>query len=340
MTVDLPVAGRPDGATELAPFVELAELEQRALAGREALATSDALGRPMRLARKISEALTRLEQFGTAAELLRAVPGEFGAAGDFDRVLFSTVDGSRWTPQAWWARDPRRPQDRAVVASLQGSQLDLVGGMVEAEVVRRRTTALVRDTEGGLRTWAPFTEIAESVSYIAAPVVVEERVAGLLHVDAGLSGREIGEVEMAHTKQFAEGLGLLLERLATRARVDTQARRIQEALDAAAAALAATPSASVSLRSTTPDSPEELVGVARVPAPRSGGLAEKLTQREREVFDLLVGGATNAQIADRLTVSETTVKSHVKHILRKLNAANRAQVIARYLRDGRQGDWS
>jgi DNA-binding NarL/FixJ family response regulator len=46
----------------------------------------------------------------------------------------------------------------------------------------------------------------------------------------------------------------------------------------------------------------------------------------------MVAGATNSQIADRLTVSETTVKSHVKHIFRKLRATNRAEAIARFIK--------
>ena len=56
-----------------------------------------------------------------------------------------------------------------------------------------------------------------------------------------------------------------------------------------------------------------------------------LTPREREVIALLVTGQTNSAIADRLVISEGTVKSHVKQILRKLGAVNRSEVIARYL---------
>ena len=42
--------------------------------------------------------------------------------------------------------------------------------------------------------------------------------------------------------------------------------------------------------------------------------------------------ATNDRIAERLVISSDTVKSHVKHILRKLRAENRAEAIAQYLR--------
>lgn len=60
----------------------------------------------------------------------------------------------------------------------------------------------------------------------------------------------------------------------------------------------------------------------------------ELTERETEVFDLMVTGASNHTIADRLVITEGTVKSHVKHILRKYGAVNRAQAIAWALRDG------
>ena len=57
-----------------------------------------------------------------------------------------------------------------------------------------------------------------------------------------------------------------------------------------------------------------------------------LTRREIDVLQLMATGETNASIAVRLFISEGTVKSHVKHILRKLGAANRAEAVCRYLR--------
>ena len=56
-----------------------------------------------------------------------------------------------------------------------------------------------------------------------------------------------------------------------------------------------------------------------------------LTGREREVIQLVSTGATNQEIAGALVISESTVKSHVKHILRKLGAANRAEAVSRHL---------
>ncbi len=47
---------------------------------------------------------------------------------------------------------------------------------------------------------------------------------------------------------------------------------------------------------------------------------------------MLAEGETNARIARRLIVSEDTVKTHVKHILRKLGVHNRSQAVSRYFR--------
>jgi LuxR family transcriptional regulator, regulator of acetate metabolism len=57
-----------------------------------------------------------------------------------------------------------------------------------------------------------------------------------------------------------------------------------------------------------------------------------LTRREIDVIDLMARGAINADIANELVISEDTAKSHVKHILRKMRAANRAQAVSCYIR--------
>ncbi len=53
-----------------------------------------------------------------------------------------------------------------------------------------------------------------------------------------------------------------------------------------------------------------------------------LTQREREVLDLVAAGRTNRQIADALFISSKTASVHVSNILAKLGVANRGEAAA------------
>ena len=64
------------------------------------------------------------------------------------------------------------------------------------------------------------------------------------------------------------------------------------------------------------------------------GLQEDLTAREAEVLLLLAEGLTNRDIAQRLRVSEHTVKFHIRSILAKLGASSRTEAVTRGLRSG------
>ena len=50
---------------------------------------------------------------------------------------------------------------------------------------------------------------------------------------------------------------------------------------------------------------------------------KELTQREREVAELLVKGCSNSEMAEVLMVTLSTIKAHIREIMRKLNAKNR-----------------
>jgi len=111
---------------------------------------------------------------------------------------------------------------------------------------------------------------------------------------------------------------------------------IQRALEAGARAYV--------LKSMPPKELVEVIrqvhaGKKRIPAEIAAHLAEHysdeaLTEREIEVLKQIAGGNRNRDIAEKLFISEETVKVHIKHLMEKLGASDRTQAVAIGVRRG------
>src|ERR1700710_526948 len=66
---------------------------------------------------------------------------------------------------------------------------------------------------------------------------------------------------------------------------------------------------------------------ARIPRPVAPSGFDELTAREEEIVRLIAGGLSNAEIGRELFIGDTTVKTHITHILQKLGLRDRVQVV-------------
>ena len=129
-------------------------------------------------------------------------------------------------------------------------------------------------------------------------------------------------------ERFASAFAGIFERAVLRRRLRVQRQELRQVASWADARTSELSDGAIDL-AVERDAP---AGDEPVRAQGDAALRDLLTRRELDVLEHMVRGETNADIARALVVSEGTVKFHVKNILRKLHAANRAEATSRYLR--------
>jgi DNA-binding CsgD family transcriptional regulator len=197
----------------------------------------------------------------------------------------------------------------------------------------RLRPVLVDDALGHAGTFKPMILFSRTPSYVAAPITPGGRIVGVLYADRHPSGRPVDEQDRDVLWAFTEDFGRIYERIVLIERMRTQRSKVRDTFELAESFMGSLANAEVQLTR----GPEDLVTSAdgqNLDIPQAAPPAmidELLTAREVEVLSIMVRGASNATIAERLMIREGTVKSHVKHILRQLDAVNRAEAISRYM---------
>jgi DNA-binding CsgD family transcriptional regulator len=288
---------------------------QRELLELEYVRRADALER-------VSEAVRRLGEQGSTEGLLNRAAAELVAGSEFDRVVLSEVVDGRLVPLTIADGGDQGAAD-AALAELAQATIRLEYPLLEYEVARGHVAAVVSVPDAGARTPALLARSLGWASYAVAALVIGNTTIGLLHADACRSGRTVDELDAEVAGRYAEELAGVFERAVLRHTLELHRAEL---------------SAAVHWMSARVGRLEDAAGLVR---PRAGGdtrLVESLTARELDVLRLLARGNTNQAIATALVIREGTVKYHVKNILRKLGATNRADAVARFVRAGGSDD--
>jgi DNA-binding CsgD family transcriptional regulator len=270
----------------------------------------------------LSSGMTRLRACGDSAELDEEAAEIALEALGARRVAISRVRDGVWSSwrmasiddlgslTAWGERGPialeQLPVEQAVAST----------GETALSVAPARSGP---SAEQALRTC------------VAAPIAAENAVIGLLHVEFG--NYEPGADERHSVLSFGQTLGRVHEQLTTREQFGAQRNAAEDLQRAAQRAMNIDADVELSV------DPLGFVRESRgeTQGPNTDGGRAHLTARQRETLDLLLRGYTNAQIAESLIISVATVKSHVRAILHRVGAVNRAEAIARYAAENRSG---
>jgi LuxR family transcriptional regulator, regulator of acetate metabolism len=313
-----------------------AEMPQAAMAAKVVGVLQGTLRDHIRDARsgtfaKVRQALATIGHLAGPAELTAGAPAALCDACGFDRALISRVEGSNWVPGVLHIANGAPDGAGIGLADyLAELQIPLKGGLAETDVVRRRTPLLVPDARRDPRMFRPLIELGATRSYIAVPIVVDDRVIGLLHADNYAAGRPLTSMDRDMAQVFADGFARAYEHAVLGEWAARQRDRIRETFASVETSLGERDPAAVHLSRSAAIEPFLPIEVERTAV--EWRCDRVLTLREQQILTLLATGATNLQIAARLVVSESTVKSHVKRILRKLPAANRAEAVYMFLR--------
>jgi DNA-binding CsgD family transcriptional regulator len=278
----------------------------------------------------LANALADLRRAPSSSALLQDAPHALCDACGFTRAMVSAVQGSRWVPLVLFTSDQLDPQAEAFQAFVGSeTEIPLANMLAETDMARRRTAIQVEDAPLDPRTFKPIIEVAKSPGYIAAPIVIGGRAIGFMHADRVGQQRTVSHDDMERIAEFAAELASLFDRAVGAEHLLTQRDGLLHAMESTRAALAAFERSRPGLGEGIGIESADGASARGRPAPARDAL---LTPREREVLECVAQGATNAAVARQLKLSEDTVKTHLRAILRKLHVTSRGAAVARYIR--------
>ena len=276
---------------------------------------------------RVRHAVDSLAQLGPASEVVDRCAAAAAAAADLDRAVLSRIeDGTLVVERVYTSSSDQN----GLSEQLRSTPLRLSYPLLESELLRRREARLVADIDHSQPARYAFLETLGWREYVAAPIIVDAAAVGFLHGDRAPGRRPLAQLDADALEHFAARFALVFERAVLRRRLRDQRREIRRISSWAEARSGELSEGAIKLSG---DAPEEHDRRAAAPELLTeDGLATHLTAREIDVLRLMADGKTNDDIARLLFVSQGTVKFHVKNILRKMQASNRADASARYLR--------
>ncbi|SDU79653.1 helix-turn-helix transcriptional regulator [Gordonia westfalica] len=265
-----------------------------------------------RLRRFLSE-LQSADESATGAVACREACTSLG----FSKAMFSWVRDASWAPKYVHVGEGIRDEFDELLSAVDGTAVPLLRAPREADLIRHRRPYVLGRNAYHREAYRPLIDLSDPAAYAAAPIVADGRTVATLHVDRNRD--EITDEDVRLLLLAARISGTVIAARNNRRRV----RRVGQELAALVDDI---------VHPTLASRPQTYFAEETHPGSRADehtrGSTVELTEREDEVLRLLATGASNQQIADRLFISDGTVKCHVRRIFRKIGVSSRAQAAA------------
>ncbi|QSE80290.1 helix-turn-helix transcriptional regulator [Rhodococcus koreensis] len=256
------------------------------------------------IATRIDRAVRALDDAASSAELMRRACECVAELCSAKRAVLSRLDGDRIVPVTWFSADPgTMPSPPA--------EFDVADGSPEEQALATNTVRVGTDVPAALQ------ELLGTNGFTTVPVLVGGGAAALVHIDT-----PVDDIRRRALGVFAEVLGGCFERVGLESRRERQSALLHDSARRWAG--------DTDVDTAPPRGASQLAPAQADRDAAEQRLLDPLTDRESDVVRLILTGASNSAIAEELVITIDTVKSHVKRILRKLGATNRAELIAKY----------
>lgn len=292
--------------------------DQSALLARESQRTAHALG-------QVRAVIEDLLDAGTE-EIVADIPVRMCRDLSFGRAMISSIRSAVWVPRHLHIESDDSPENSTFLDYVDGAHIPLSHAPLETDIVRTRTSTMTERATNDKRTFKELVAVSRSDGYVAAPIVSRGRTIGILHADRPYGRSEVSAGDLTVVSALGECLSSVFERALLQERLEISAAHVDHVFGDI-----------VSHLGDVPTFPHRRPATVEWSAPVGDPLTDKtavspsfLTPREREVLAHISTGATNAQIAQALVISEETVKSHLKQISKKLGTTTRSAAVARF----------
>ncbi|WP_157227685.1 GAF domain-containing protein [Gordonia aichiensis] len=210
----------PDRSLQACSLLLDIHRDQSELLHRASRSNAQSVGEVRRVVADLIDAQT--------TQLIDLVPQRICQSLSFGRAMISSVRSAVWLPRHLHIECDDSPENSAFMSYVDGARIPLSYAPLETEIVRNRSASICARPDDDKRTFKEIVEVSHSVGYVAAPIVSNGRVIGILHADRPNGNGRVDEADLAVLSALSECLSTVFERAILEDRLRMSSARVDD----------------------------------------------------------------------------------------------------------------